>query len=205
MRLLAEKTIGGLDFTMKRIALILMATVIFCGGLLAGWILARIGSAEIGETTLSADWSSSVVALAKQGRFEEALELVESEIRQNESNALAYHTLADLCMMRAYSQPADRARLLQRAEAALEKGLMVSPKDPINLHQIGVRFELMGDRATNGCPYYEKAQTMFRDELVQLQPEEIVVQGKSLETRPLRDSTSRLLSRVGTKIDQHCR
>jgi tetratricopeptide (TPR) repeat protein len=150
------------------------------------------------------DVGSQIVAYAKQGRFDEAVQVGQRAIQNHPDDDFVYQQIANVYLMRAKSDTVERETWVIKAVSYLDKALSIrsNEEDVAGVHrfQIARSLELAGDLSPAGrCSYYDRAQKLLRDRVLSLQGDNLKLEGKTFPLIPLRAENESAIGRLQTK------
>jgi tetratricopeptide (TPR) repeat protein len=138
---------------------------------LAAWIIIR----ERDTPKSGSEALNRAVELQKAGRYDKAIEILETWMKGNNRNTshdgFLYQQIAMIYIARAYAKPRTRGESVRRAEENLQKELTLfdgqSQTDlSLDPFEIGGGYEILGDLSDKDkCRFYEKARGLFERQL----------------------------------------
>lgn len=155
----------------------------------------------------SPDAVTQMVAYAKQGRYEEAVQLGLRSLHNQPNDAFIYQQIADVYLIRAQKDPDRRQQWTSQAVINTEKALSLSSKVEdaagANLFQIARSYEFAGDlSAGDRCTYYGRARNLLEDRNATLKGDHVTVGGKTFPLAPLQRENEKVLAEVKAKIEK---
>jgi len=146
------------------------------------------------------------VALAEQGHYDEAIQIVLDRTKDGRFEADADSEVAQIYLKRAKADQANREKWAQQAAAYLDKAANLAPKDPFILQSAMDGFNTVGDYSEKGCPYYEKSAGFGEAALALLEGSTVIIEGhvRSYPTQPIKEGIQPRLRRIRRKIEAWC-
>jgi tetratricopeptide (TPR) repeat protein len=176
------------------------ATVALAWGLHGG--AARSNQAASTEQTHNE--ISQMTSYTQQGRYDAAIQLGLELLKNDPTDEIVYQQIADVYLIRAQKDHAQREEWVTKAVSYVEKSLSFNSKDKdtagVHLFQDARAFESAGDLSSDKkCAYYEKARKLLEDRASRLQGDQVTLAGRTFPLEPLRKENERVLGGVKDK------
>jgi tetratricopeptide (TPR) repeat protein len=147
---------------------------------------------------------SEMTNYIEEGRYDEAVQLGLSILRNDPNDEIVYQQIADVYLTRAQKDREQREQWVEDAVSYVEKSLALNAKDKdvagVYLFQDARSFELAGDlSASKRCTYYDTARKLLENRVSLLQGSEITLAGRTFPLEPLRKENEKVLVRVKDK------
>jgi tetratricopeptide (TPR) repeat protein len=145
--------------------------------------------------------------LEKQGRYDEAIQIVLDERKEGAPDASVYSEVGMIYLDRAKMDLANREGWALQAASYYEKAAASAPKDPFVLEGAMDALNRVGDYSDKGCPDYEKAIGFGEAALVLLQGSTVTIEGdpRNRPTQPIKEDIQPQLKRIREKIEAWCK
>jgi len=145
------------------------------------------------------------VELEKQGRYDEAIQVVLGQRKDGQSAPEDDSRVALLYLEQAKKDWGNREKWAQKSASYSDKAVETAPADPFILETAMLNMDRAGDYSENGCPLYEKAQRFGESALSVAQGKTISVHERNYQTQQIRDFVQPVLKRIGSKVKLLCR
>lgn len=143
--------------------------------------------------------------LEKQGRYDEAIQVVLGQRKDGQSAPEDDSRVALLYLEKAKKDWSNREKWAQKSASYSNKAVESAPADPFILEAAMGNMDRAGDYSENGCPLYENAQAFGESALALAKGKTITVHEQNYQTQQIRDSVQPELKRIGAKIKAWCR
>lgn len=149
------------------------------------------------------DLSQKVMTLQKQGRFDDAVQLLEHSLRGQSSDDVLLRMIAYTHFGHAQADTPEREKWAKLGVQFSEKALQANPKDVVNLYNLGESYLLAGEdlvdvSQSESCRYYQESIDVF--EKVAANPvmakERALIEGEIHRMAPWRDRLNERLSKA---------
>lgn len=180
---------------------VVTVVLVSVGAYFGGWY-AEAKYEDLTETP-SPGWK-----LAKQGRFDEAIQTVLDDRRKEGlPDAETYSEAGVIYLEWAKKDLANRERWAQQAASYYDMAVASAPKDPLILEGAMDAFSRVGDYSEKSCPYYEKAVGFGEAALALLQSSTVMIDGdpRSRPTQPIKEAIQPRLRRIRDKVEAWCK
>ncbi|HEY6128525.1 MAG TPA: hypothetical protein VIW23_10120 [Candidatus Acidoferrum sp.] len=150
------------------------------------------------------DFGSEMVKKAKQGHFDEAIQIGLHAIQNQPGDEFVYQQIADVYLIRAGKDPDQKEQWVSKAIFYTEKSLSLNSRDRdlagLRLLEDARSFEVAGDLVSaSRCAYYVRAAKILEDRVVLLQGDHLTLEGKDFPLAPLREKNEKRLGEVKAK------
>jgi tetratricopeptide (TPR) repeat protein len=147
---------------------------------------------------------STMITYVNQGQYDEAVDIGLKLIRNDPSDEVVYQQIADVYLVRAQKDRAQREQWVIDAVSYFEKSLLFNAKDRdaagVHLFQDARGYESAGDLSkVRQCAYYDRATKLLEDRVSLLQGDQITLAGRTFPLEPLRKENGKVLSEVKEK------
>lgn len=147
---------------------------------------------------------SQMTSYAKQGRYDDAVQLGLELLTNDPSDEIVYQQIADVYLIRAQKDRDKRDEWVAKAVSYVQKSLSFNSKDRdtagVHLFQDARSFESAGDlSADKRCTYYDRARKLLEDRASRLQGDQVTLAGKTFPLEPLRKENDKVLTGVKDK------
>lgn len=148
---------------------------------------------------------SQMTTYAKQGRYDDAIQLGLESLKNDPTDEIVYQQIADVYLIRAQKDHDRREEWVKNAVAYVEKSLSFNSKVKdtagVHLFQDARAFESAGDLSGDKkCSYYDKARKLLEDRALRLQGDQVTLAGKTFPLEPLRKENDRVLAGVKANL-----
>jgi hypothetical protein len=174
-------------------------------------LLVGLGSYFVGRTA-QAKWEDLHtdntppldVKLEKQGRYDEAIQVVLGQRKDGRSAPEDDSRVALLYLEQAKKDWGNREKWAQKSASYSNKAAESAPTNPFILETAMGNMGRAGDYSENGCPLYEKAQAFGESALALAQGKTITVYERNYQTQQIRDFVQPELKRIRAKVKAWC-
>jgi len=178
-----------------------IASVLFVG--LGSYFVGRTAQAKWMD--LHTDNTPSLdVKLEKQGRYDEAIQVVLSQRKDGQSAPEDDSRVALLYLEQAKKDWGNREKWAQKSASYSNRAVESAPADPFILETAMANMDRAGDYSENGCPLYEKAQAFGESALALAKGKTITVHEQNYQTQQITDFVQPVLKRIGAKVKAWC-
>ena len=144
------------------------------------------------------------IRLLRKGRYDEAAKAALESINDEKKEYFKYQSVAAVYAARAVKDPTNREKWTGQASLYIDKSASLAPDDSINLLDVAMSTERIGDISGQSCQYYEKAREYAQTGMTQIKGDCIFVSDERVPTQPIRNEFSKLLRRLQTKTEAKC-
>jgi len=144
------------------------------------------------------------VKLEKQGRYDEAIQVVLGQRKDGQSAPEDDSRVALLYLEQAKKDWGNREKWAQKSASYSNRAVESAPADPFILETAMANMDRAGDYSENGCPLYEKAQAFGESALALAKGKTITVHEQNYQTQQIRDFVQPVLKRIGAKVKAWC-
>ena len=144
------------------------------------------------------------VKLEKQGRYDEAIQVVLGQRKDGQSAPEDDSRVALLYLEQAKKDWGNREKWAQKSASYSNRAVESAPADPFILETAMANMDRAGDYSENGCPLYEKAQAFGESALALAKGKTITVHEQNYQTQQIRDFVQPVLKRIAAKVKAWC-
>jgi len=145
------------------------------------------------------------VKLEKQGRYDEAIQVVLGQRKDGQSAPEDDSRVALLYLEQAKKDWGNRDKWAQKSASYSNRAVESAPADPFILATAMANMDRAGDYSANGCPFYEKAQGFGESALALTGGKTITVHEQTYPTRQIREFVQPVIKRIDAKVKAWCR
>jgi len=178
-----------------------IASVLFVG--LGSYFVGRAAQAKWMD--LHTDNTTPLdLKLEKQGRYDEAIQVVLGQRKDGQSAPEDDSRVALLYLEQAKKDWGNREKWAEKSASYSNKAVESATADPFILETAMVNMDRAGDYSEHGCPFYEKAQGFGESALTLAQGKTITVHGRSYPTQEITEFVQPGLKRIRAKVKAWC-